>query len=219
MNAPDRSPWSSESFRQVNRYFLTGLVALTPLVITLIVVVFVVDKVGGFLAGILRVIPGLGRLPDFLLTSLAFLLVLVGIYLIGLLTSVTVGRRLLEWSDQFLRRVPLIRGIYVSSRQLTETFLDDRRAFREVVLVEFPIEGTFAMGFITSHRTWTGPEGEYASVFVPTTPNPTSGWYLLVPRRKLIPLNLTPEEGLKVIISGGMVTPEPEKRRFDFKSS
>ncbi len=216
---PGRPRWNLSVPPQFNRYFLTGLVALTPLVITLLVVIFVVDKTGGFLAGILRYVPGLGHLPGFLLTLLSFLLVLVGIYLIGLLTTVTLGRRLLEWSDRFLRRVPLIRGIYVSSRQFTETFLDDRRAFREVVLVDFPVEGTYAMGFLTSHRTWEGPEGEYVSVFVPTTPNPTSGWYLLVPRRRLIPLDISPEEGLKIIISGGMVAPEPDKRRFKPKSS
>ncbi len=217
--SPGRPRWRLGLPPQVRRYFITGLVALTPLVITLIVVLFVVDKVGGFLAGLLRYFPGLGALPEFVLTLLSFLLVLVGIYLIGMLATATVGKRVLEWSDQFLRRVPLIRGIYISSRQLTETFLDDRRAFREVVLVEFPLKGTYAMGFITSHRTWEGPEGEYASVFVPTTPNPTSGWYLLVPTRRLIPLNLSPEEGLKIIVSGGMVVPDKEKRRFAVSSS
>ncbi len=216
---PGRPRWRLSPPPQFQRYFITGLVALTPLVITLIVVLFVVDKVGGFLAGLLRYFPILGALPDFILTLLSFLLVLVGIYLIGMLATATVGKRFLEWSDQFLRRVPLIRGIYISSRQLTETFLDDRRAFREVVLVEFPLKGTYAMGFITSNRTWQGPEGEYASVFVPTTPNPTSGWYLLVPTARLIPLNLTPEEGLKIIVSGGMVAPEREKRRFSVPSS
>jgi uncharacterized membrane protein len=147
-------------------------------------------------------IPGLGLVT-----------VVIGLTLIGALTAGYVGRRLLRIGDRLLARMPLIRGLYGAMKQIFETVLSKQsNTFREVVLVEWPRREMWTIGFITG-RT----EGEIkelthedsVNVYVPTTPNPTSGYLVHVPRRDVVVLGMTVEEGIKFVISGGIVAPPP----------
>jgi len=191
------------------QHFLTGLVTLVPLVITLWVVVFIIHRIGGGLARVLDLIPGIGMLPYGVLTALSFLLLIVLTYFVGIATQRTLGTRLLTWGEYLIRRLPIIRSIYGASKQLTQTLFTEKIAFQKAVLIQFPHPGTYAIGFITSERPLPVLKNgqRYLHVFAPTTPNPTSGWYLLVPESEVIYLDISPEEALKMVVSGGIMTP------------
>ena len=135
--------------------------------------------------------------------------------LIGALTAGFMGRYFVRVSERILARMPVIRSLYSATKQIFETVLAQKsNAFREAVLVEYPRRGIWAVGFITG-RT----EGEVQNltketvinIFLPTTPNPTSGFLLFVPKKDLVPLTMTVEEAIKMVVSGGIVTP-PDRR-------
>ncbi len=191
------------------QHFLTGLVTLVPVVITLWVVVFVIHRIGGGLARVLDLIPGLGALPYGVLTTLSFILLVILTYFVGLATQRALGTRLLQLGEQLIRRLPIIRSIYGASKQLTQTLFTEKIAFQKAVLIPFPHPGMYAIGFITSERPLPVLKNgrRYLHIFAPTTPNPTSGWYLLVPESDVIILDIPPEEALKMVVSGGIMTP------------
>jgi uncharacterized membrane protein len=139
--------------------------------------------------------------------------------LIGFVTANFLGRTLLGFGERFVDRMPVVRSIYGALKQIFETVLaQSSTSFREVVLVEYPRKGVWALAFVTS--TTRGEvqnlvEDEVVNVFLPTTPNPTSGFLLFVPRRDLVVLHMTVEEGIKMVISGGLVTPEDPRSKAD----
>lgn len=197
-------------FGGFRKNFITGLIAILPIALTVLVVWFFIRKVGDIFGHTIRQIPGLEFLPDFVNGLLGLFAMIILIYVIGLITSSFVGRQLLRAGEMLFSRLPLVRSVYTSARQLTETLFVGRTAFRKVVLVEFPRPGLLGIGFVTSDRKWKigdDPPRYAVNVFLPTCPNPTSGWYLLVPEDELIPTSMTVEWGMKVVISGGMVLP------------
>ncbi len=204
--------------RHSRNVFLTGLLALTPLVITIAVLTLTFRLVNGFLSPLIgwflspvidavvgRHLPGLG-------TLLGFLLTLVLIYLVGLVTTNLLGQKLVEAGERLLTRVPIVKGIYNGSKQLVEAVsLPTKGSFNTVVLVEYPRREMYMIGFITRENAGTLREADrvdtLTNVFIPNTPNPTSGRFVMVPNRDLIPVSISVEEGLKLIISGGFVSP------------
>lgn len=187
-----------------------GLVAILPIGLTIFVFWFLVTKFGNLLVRLFAEIPYLDRLPEVAVGAVGFLTVVVVIYPIGVMTTSILGRWVVRLGEISLSKVPLVRTVYTSSKQLVETLFVDRSAFRKVVMVEFPKRGTYAMGFVTTDDAWiVRPSGARTlPVFVPTTPNPTSGYLLLVPEEELVETDLTVEWAMKVIISGGIVSPE-----------
>ncbi|MGE4528959.1 MAG: DUF502 domain-containing protein, partial [Rhodospirillaceae bacterium] len=138
--------------------------------------------------------------------------------LVGALTAGLIGRLMLRWWESILSRMPVINGIYGALKQLFETVLSKQSsAFRQCVLVEYPRRDIWALGFITGvteGEVQRLTEDEVLNVFLPTTPNPTSGFLLFVPRSDLVILEMTVEEGIKMVISGGIVTP-PDRAKKD----
>ena len=187
-----------------------GLVAILPISLTVLVFWFLVTRFGNLLVRLFARIPYLDRLPEVAVGAVGFVAVVIFVYLIGVLTTSILGRWMVRLGEVLLSRVPLVRTVYTSSKQLVETLFVDRSAFRKVVMVEFPKKGTYAMGFVTTYDAWTvEPSGTRTlPVFVPTTPNPTSGYLLLVSEDELVETDLTVEWAMKVIISGGIVSPE-----------
>lgn len=185
----------------VQRKLVLGFLATFPLVATFYILSealkFLDDIIGQYFT---REIPGLG-----LVTLLLFLI------LIGSLITSYLGRRLFKLSDQLLSQVPIARTIYVSAKQLMEAMdPDGRKAFQSVVLLEYPRLGLYTVGFVTreSPAELRDRIGEPSStVLLPHTPNVTSGVLLIVPDRALIPLKMTVEEGLKLLLSGGFIVP------------
>jgi uncharacterized membrane protein len=134
---------------------------------------------------------------------------LILVYLFGVLATNVLGRRLVSWADHIFNRIPLVKNIYTSSKQLTEAFSTTRRGtFRQTVLVEFPGEGQYVIGFVTNEVKDLDGE-EKVSVFIPTGFVPPAGFLLFLPRRKVLATQLTVEEAIKSIMSVGIVTPNP----------
>jgi uncharacterized membrane protein len=198
-------------FRGLRRYLVTGLIIWLPLVVTVVVVRFLLRLMDRTLV----LIPPAYRpeeLLGFAIPGLGLVLTLAVLVVTGVLGANLFGRRIVGVWESLLHRIPLIRSIYSGAKQVAETVLSDGDAsFKRVFLVEYPRKGVWSLCFQTStrlaeiqHRT----EQEVICVFVPTTPNPTSGFILLVPRQELIALDMSVDEGLKMIISLGVAVPK-----------
>ena len=197
-----------------------GLLIVLPLLITvwLLSILFnlINARVTPWVLAALRAaeIPGLERWPARVAVPLiGVVLTATLVYLAGLLTGNLVGRRFLSLFESAMHRIPLVKGIYGAARQLLDAVsLTGKRPFSRVVLVEFPRSGVWTVGFVTQERLHAigGPRGDEGAVpvFVPTAPNPTSGWVLFIREADLVDLDLTIEQGLKLIVSGGIVSPE-----------
>jgi uncharacterized membrane protein len=184
----------------------SGVVALVPLVIT----VYVLRALFGLTAGILLPLinPAVEHWPWLLRAGLSLTVLLVGIYFLGELTQNLVGRRVLQLGEELLLRVPFVKVIYRASKQVVTAFQKpDSAAFKSVVLVEFPRKGMHAVGFLTN--TFTQADGTvWHSVFVPTTPNPTTGFLQFLPAKDVTHTDLTVEDAFKMVMSLGVLTPE-----------
>jgi len=210
--SPKRRPLA-----RLRGYFLAGVLVTAPVVITLAsawwFVGFVDSKVVPLIPG--RYNPDV-YLKDIVgfeigLPGLGVVVLLVLITLIGALTAGFVGRYVVHLGERVLARMPVIRSVYAAIKQIFETVLKQQStAFRQAVLIEYPRRGIWAVGFITGNT-----EGEVqkltkdkmVNVFLPTTPNPTSGFLLFVPQKELINLSMSVEEAIKMVISAGIVTP------------
>ena len=141
-------------------------------------------------------LPGLGIIGFFLL-----------LYLVGLIATNVLGRKLVSWADSLFINIPIVKNIYLSSKQLTDAFSASRKgAFRQAVFVEFPQEGNFVLGFVTNELTDLGQQTK-VTVFIPTAFVPPQGFLLFLPKEKMLPSHLTIEEAIKAIMSVGIVAP------------
>lgn len=151
-------------------------------------------------------------LTNILNFSVGLAVPLLSILIIGLMARNIVGRWLLDFGEQFLQAIPLAGSVYKTLKQILETLLGDSKTkFRRVVIIEYPRKGVWTMGFVTgkvSPQLQTHLKQEMISVFIPTTPNPTSGWYAMVPQEEAIDIDISIEDAFKVLISGGIVSPE-----------
>jgi len=184
----------------------SGLVVLVPVVVTL----FVLRLMFGFTAGILLPIidPAVEDWPVLLRAGLSLGVLLILIYILGEVATNLVGRRVLQLGDNILLKVPFVKVVYGAAKQVVAAFQGQRsRAFKAVVFVEFPRPGMRAVGFVTG--SLKKPDGSvWNTVFVPTTPNPTTGFLQIIPRDEVIPTDFTVEEGIKMIMSLGVLVPE-----------
>ncbi len=197
-------------FKDFKKNFITGLAAIVPLLITLYIFYVVIESIGGTLANMLMVIPVLNKLPKFILTLISLTIAVLATYIIGAMTSHWAGQEVIEQIENLFLKLPLVKAIYLPAKELTQTvFTRKKVSLGKVVLVEFPSKGSYALAFITSDFGGTLGEKFY-NVFVPTTPNPTSGWYLIMPAEKVKFLDIKPESALKIIVSGGIVFSEQE---------
>ncbi len=201
------------------RYFLAGLFALIPLWITFVVVGFVFNLLSSIgepgakwiaeTAG--KQYPMLETLMEneILIAIVSFLLVLILIYFLGMLTSMVVGRKLIELFEGLLSRVPVVRHVYGSVKKLT-TVLQEKPAgeVQRVVLIDFPSAEMKTVGLVTQVLTDAVTGKKLATVYVPTTPNPTSGYLEIVPVERLTPTGWTMDEAMNFIVSGGAVAPD-----------
>ena len=134
------------------------------------------------------------------------------IILAGMITTNYIGRRIVAFGERILTSIPIVRKVYMAAKQLLEAFaLKEKDAFRQLVVVEYPRRGIFSLGFITANTQGVFRQlskDEMVNVFVPTTPNPTSGMLILVPKKDVRIINIPTEDGLKFIVSGGIVYPE-----------
>jgi len=194
----------------VKRYFITGLLVLVPLVITVWVLNLLIDTLDQSLILLPESLQP-QRLFGFRIPGLGALLTLAIVLVTGVLTQNIIGERLLVLWEALLNRIPFVKSIYSSVKQVSDTLLSPSgQAFRKALLVQFPREGSWTIGFLTG--TPGGDvanhlEGEFVSVYVPTTPNPTGGYFVMMRRSDVIELDMTVDDALKYIISMGVVAP------------
>lgn len=195
----------------LRRYFVTGLIIVLPTLLTLYIVWMLFSLVGGLLSPFLGVVLRGVVATDLaapLTTLLSVLVTATLIYLVGM-TGTLFSQRIFQWAETVFARIPVVRGIYTSVRQLTDLFAVKDASFKKVALVEFPREGIYSLCFITSRRRFDipGRPGRAVSVLIPTAPVPTAGFFLLVPEEEIIPVDISVDEAMKMIISGGAITP------------
>lgn len=201
----DKKKTKKTPFKLIRNKFITGLLTLLPIYLTYLLLRFVV----GFAPDItyLRTLPILGE-NEILADLIEFLFILMLIFLMGLLVSNVVGKRLFRLVEVIMERVPLINTIYTSSRQIMQTLtLPGKGNFKKVVLIEYPRRELWTLAFVTGYSKSKDGE-QYVHVFLPTTPNPTSGFMLFLNEKDIRHSGLSVEEGLKTLISGGMVAPK-----------
>ncbi len=198
----------------MRKYFITGLLVLVPLVITL----WVLNLIIGTLDQSLLLLPPRLQpesLFGFHLPGFGTVVTLLIVLLTGLVTRNIIGNRLLTLWELLLQRIPVVNSIYSSVKQVSDTlFSSSGNAFRKALLVQYPREGAWTIAFQTG--TPGGDvknhlQGEYVSVYVPTTPNPTSGFFLMYRRADVIELDMSVDEALKYIVSMGVVAPSAKK--------
>ena len=187
----------------LQKYFLTGLLSITPLAITSWILWRFYDLISSHMRPLVQKIPGLGdAYPEFFLTLIGVAVFVLVITLIGMFTRNLIGMAFFRLLERAITKIPVVKSLFSATKQIAQVFLQDRRsAFQRVVLFEYPRRGLFSLGFVTRD------EGDDAlvNIFLPTTPNPTSGFMLMVPRSELLELSITVEEAIKLIISGGAI--------------
>ena len=193
---------------RLRAYFLTGILVTAPVSITIYIAWVFIDMVD---RQIMPFIPAPFNPRQWGIPGGGLLLAVVGLTLIGALAAGVLGRVWMRVSEALMARTPVLRSIHSAVRQLFETFLVQKsKAFREVALIEYPRREIWTLAFITGptiRQVGRHVDHDLINVFVPTTPNPTSGFLLFLPRKDVRILDMTIEEGLKLVISGGIVAP------------
>jgi uncharacterized membrane protein len=200
---------------RIRTYFLTGLIVAGPVAITLWLVWWFVTWVDGLVRPF---IPGAYRPETYLpvqIPGLGLIIAFVALTLLGFFTANLVGRKLVDFGESILSRMPVVRPIYRTAKQIFQTlFSKSESSFRRVALIEFPSPGMWSLVFLTQSPTENIvgrlPASEYVSAFMPCTPNPTTGFFFYVPKSDVIELDITVEQAMTVIMSAGIVQPGAE---------
>jgi uncharacterized membrane protein len=217
---PQAPPPPQGAMQRLRQVFLTGVVITLPLIITVWLLGILVRLLEGIASpvvlGILRLFrPDLAGEPAIVRYAAplaGILLTVLLILTVGLLATHYLGRRLVQAFDRLMMRLPVVKPIYGAARQLLDAFSRTSTSFRRVVMVEYPRPGVYTVGFLTQSGVDLGRQGGSpvrgcSLVFLPTTPNPTSGWLALVRDEEVVPLDMSIEDGVKLIVSGGLVVP------------
>ena len=210
--------------RPLRTYFITGLVTLLPLFITIVVLVYIFQRLDALLTRLIPLfVPSV--IPPFLMERaggliavgvkvVSLLIIVAAITLFGFFTSQVVGRRILDFIERrIFFHIPLISTIYRTIKEINDVLFSGRKyIFKGVVMVEYPRPGVYSIGFVTAETPMAQEGGESSekmlSVFIPTTPNPTSGYLALIPEKNTTPLPIRVERAFKLIISGGALAPQ-----------
>lgn len=190
--------------RGFRRHLIAGLVVIAPITVTAVVLWWIFERLDGLLGRFLYPVLGL-EVP-----GLGLLLLVLILVSIGWAAERAIGARAVAWWHLLLERFPLTRRLYGASNRIVRTVFGEERGFlKEVVLFEYPSDGRWAVGFLTASggsMRWSGLE-DAVTVFVPTTPNPTTGWLVIVPRDRVVTMSMTVEEAFTYILSAGTVPP------------
>lgn len=207
--------FASDFKKNIRKRLVAGLFVIFPIFLTFFVIKFLFGFVGGVLSPVVtKVIVLLGYSPpdskvdEFVITSVSIILIFVALYFIGVFATNFFGKLILGYFEAILHKTPIIKNVYTSSKQFLHIVsLPGKKAFKRVVMVEYPRVGMKVIAFATGGiKSKDGTE--LTSIFIPTTPNPTSGFLIYLPESDIVETNMTIEEGMKLIISGGILVPE-----------
>jgi len=203
---------------RIKTIFITGIVVLFPIVITLYIGYFLYNIITRVTSPVVRYllnnVLGLGGY-DYIAPIFGFALVIMVVFAVGFLATNYFGKKLIELGEKLLLKIPLLSGVFSSAKQfLSALSISNKRGFSKVVLVEYPRKGLYTLGFLTTSaerilsKSKNFENSGYVYVFIPTTPNPTSGWLTIVKKEDIIFIDLKIEDAIKLIISGGLVHPD-----------
>lgn len=190
-------------FIWIRKKLLTGLLILMPTLLT----GWILFRLFRSADSILK--PIVARYPLLDIPGLGFFSVIIILLLMGIFAGNFIGRRIIHWVEKGINQIPMVSWMYTAFKQMSEVFLHEKRtAFRRAIILEYPRKGVYAVGFVTS--TWNyqdagGSERVFLNVFLPTTPIPTSGLFLMIPEADTIPMDCSVDEALKMVISGGAI--------------
>ena len=201
--------------KKIRDYFLSGLLVLVPLGLTVVIIWQIFEKLDGLLknlvAWIIRDVLDISWIPLPIpgLGIAAIILLILGA---GMFARNIFGRKLIKWAERLLHVIPFVNRIYKAIQEIAKVFLSEKRGvFEKAVLIEYPRRGIYCIGFYTrpaSGEISNKTQQELLSIFLPTTPNPTSGFLLLLPEKDVLFLDMSIEEAMKMVVSGGAVLPE-----------
>ena len=216
-------PAKKKHFQFFRNMIVTGLIVAVPVILSLWVAWYVYSRLTGWgltLAdsmGLMSELPPIWRTQ--IIRILALIVVLAVLFFLGVLTRITIGRRAIETAQSLLLKLPLVNFIYSTCKQIGDTIMSSKSGnmFQQVVLFEYPRKGCWAIGFLTNENTPENSEtarrldkGNLISVFMPTTPNPTSGFLMLIPRDECIMLDMSVSDAMRLIVSCGAILPGSE---------
>ena len=194
----------------IKRYFFTGLLISAPIGATIYITIFIVEFIAGLVPQ--RFNPN-GLLPEIIgyeFPGLELIIAFLSFILIGLIFSTLFGKAILGYFDNLITRIPFAGNVYKAIKQITETFSNADAAYQKVVLIEYPRKDIYAIGFMTGETKGEIKDRkkiDMVNVFVPTTPNPTSGFLLFIPKEDAVELDMSVEDAIKLVVSAGMVVP------------
>ncbi len=212
------APSQTSLAARIRNYFLTGLVVAGPLAVTVWLIWSIVNWVDGLVRPL---IPPVYRPETYLpwpIPGTGLVLAIIFLTLLGFLTANLVGRTLVGWGEELLNRMPIVRPVYKTMKQIFEAlFSKSGSSFRQVALVEFPAPGMWSLVFLSQPPSADVveklPQGEHVSAFMPCTPNPTTGFFFYVLRKDLIVLDISVENAMTLLISAGMVQPDADAQK------
>ncbi len=211
--------------KNTRRKLITGLLVVLPIFVTFFVIKFLFTMIGGILSPVVtKTFISFGfspnsKIDEFVITSIAFVLTFVALYSIGVIATNFLGKFIISFFETILHNVPIIKNVYTSSKKIIQIIsLPSAQSFKRVVIVEYPRLGMKAFAFLTGNiKTQNG--AELSSIFIPTTPNPTSGFLIYLPEQDIEETDLSIEEGMKLIVSGGILVPDRMEQSTDEKIS
>ena len=218
LDSAEPTPPSGGTGHRIRTYFLTGLILVGPIYVTISLTWWFINWVDELVRPI---IPAAFRTETYLsihVPGLGLIIAFCVLTLLGFLTANLVGRKLVEFGEKILHRMPIVRPIYKTMKQIFETlFSKSGSSFRKVALVEFPAPGMWSLVFLSqapgNEVAGRLPGTEYVSAFMPCTPNPTTGFFFYVPRKDIIELDITVESAMTLLMSAGMVQPNGDAQK------
>ena len=193
--------------KQSKNYFLSGILVVVPIVIT----IFVLRAIFTFLDELL--LPYLMPQLGYWIPGIGIVITIVGIYLVGILVTNFIGRKFVSLGEKIVLNIPVAKSIYGSVKQIMETFsFKSEESGKKVVMVEYPKENVWSIGLINGEITHPGNKEKLYNILIIAAINPTSGFFILVPQSNVVHLNISVEEAMKWIVSGGIVTPPEYKQ-------
>lgn len=188
--------------KKLRNWFISGIITIFPIALTFYLIGKVVEVADNMF------VPVLKPLTNLSIPGIGFILAVIVIILVGALTSNILGKKVASWVELLFSKIPIIKTIFVPLKQIVSNMSSNtNNAFRQVVLVEFPRDNSYSIGFITSDSVEM-PKGDMIPIFVPTTPNPTNGFLIYVKSSEYTPLNIGVDEGIKMVISMGTISPD-----------
>ena len=223
-----KKPGKKKHFQFFRNMIVTGVIVAVPVILSLWVAWYLYSHLTDWGIRLADTLNLMADLPDFWRTQiirlLALIVVLVVLFFLGVLTKITLGRRLIEKAQALLLKLPLVSFIYSTCKQIGDTIMFSKKGnmFQQVVLFEYPRKGCYAIGFMTNENTQENSEvarrlgkGDLISIFMPTTPNPTSGFLMFIPRDECIMLDMSVSDAMRLIVSCGAILPGSEGQDAD----